>query len=181
MSGLRLIPVVQSGDVDALRRLIAEGGDLCERDEHGWTPLAWAAGRGDIEAVRALIAAGAEVASTGRDNRTPLSIAKAAGRAEVAEVLTEAEQRAGVWKDPRETVQYCKAYLVRDLRAFVDGGSRPAGLAELGDDDIVYVHQDLRVTRSMWHGEDVLIGDVTPAWRAFCEGPLGFAIPDDLL
>ena len=45
----------------------------------------------------------------------------------------------------------------------------------------MYVHQDLTVTRSMWHGEDVLLNEVTPAWRAFCETTLRFEIPEDVL
>ena len=51
----------------------------------------------------------------------------------------------------------------------------------LGDDQIVYLHQDFTVTKSMWHGEDVLLDAPSPSWRAFCEEALGFAIPADLL
>lgn len=177
----KVIPAVRARDLDALHRLIAEGADVVERDEHEWTPLAWAAGLGDVDAVRALIAAGADVTATGRDNRTPLMIARAARRDEVVEILTEAEQKAGVWKDPLETVQYCKAYLVRELRGFSLYANGSGPLAALGDEDIVYLHQDHTVTSSMWHGEDILIGDVTPDWKEFCVSSLGFAVPPDLL
>jgi hypothetical protein len=181
VNDLKLIPAVKNGDLQALRQLLDGGANVGECDEHGWTPLAWAAGRGDVESVTALLAAGADVAATGRDNRTPLMIAKAAGRDEVFGVLVEAERRAGVWKDPLESVQYCKAFLAKELRAFPQYANGTGPLAELGDDDIVYLHQDYTVTRSMWHGEDVLIDNNSTAWKSFCVDSLTFRVPDDLL
>jgi hypothetical protein len=174
-----MIAAAKTGDVGVVDRLLGAGGDVNERDEHGWTPLNWAAGKGDARMVVALLERGADVTATGRDNRTALMIAKAAGRRDVVSLLAEAEQKRGVWQDPRETRRYCKACRLRDLRAFPEWSGPDA--AALGDEEIVYLHQDFTVTRSMWHGEDVVF-DVTSAdWKAFCETTLGFAIPDDLL
>lgn len=195
MSEGKVIAAVVAGDARVLADLLTAGGDVDEQDEQGWTPLAWAAGRGDTEAVKLLLAHGGDVTLTGRDNRTPLMIAKAAGRTEVVEALTAAEIARGVWVDPRETQPYCRAYYLRDLRRFggwsenhvhgpEDGSAGDAdGGAEgsLDDETIVYVHQDFRVTRSMWHDEDVVFDQVTPEWKDFCEHMLEFAVPDDIL
>jgi hypothetical protein len=177
MTDTQVIAAVKDGDVAALDRLLGNGADVNERDEHGWTPLNWAAGKGDAKLVAQLIDRGADVTLTGRDNRTALMIAKAADRSEVVEMLTGVEQARGVWKDPRDSRRYCKAYLVSQLRPSAEW--QPSG--DVLDDDIVYLHQDFTVTRSMWHGEDVLLDAVTAEWREFCEGTLAFAIPADLL
>jgi hypothetical protein len=181
----KVIEAAKAGDRETLAHLLADGADIHEQDENGWTALNWAAGAGDAETVRLLLERGADVTRTGRDLRTPLAIAKAAGRKQVAEILTAREQELGVWEDPRLTQPYCKAYYLKQLREFPDwpsiavepGGDRPSTEGE----DVAYVHQDFTVTESMWHGEDVIVGQVTPAWKEFCETRLQFAIPEDLL
>lgn len=181
MSDHELIPAVQSGDVEEVKRRLAAGADVDERDDQGWTPLNWAAGRGDAAMVEALLEGGADVTLTGRDLRTPLAIAKAAGRDEVAELLTAAEKERGVWEDPASTRPYCRAYPLQELRGFAAFEVGGDGGGELADDDVVYLHQDFTVTRSMWHGEEVLFADVDEAWKSFCRDELEFAIPADLL
>jgi uncharacterized protein len=173
-----VIEAVKNGDIQTIERLLAGGAPINEQDEHGWTPLNWAAGKGDATAVALLLARGADVTLTGRDNRTPLMIAKAAGRDDAARLLTEAEQQRDVWQDPRTTREYCKAYLAGDVQRFAGA---PETLMAAAADDVVYLHQDFTVTRSMWHGEDVLVDAVTPEWKAFCAGTLAFDIPADLL
>lgn len=198
MSDLKVIEAAKNGDTETLNRLLAGEANVNEQDEHGWTPLNWAAGKGDVETVKLLLEHGADITLTGRDNRTPLMIAKAANRKEVAAILTEEEKKLGIWKDPRETRPYCKAYYLRDLRKFNgwsesrinwkedsatqgDDGDEKDKDAPFTDDKIVYVHQDFTVTESMWHNENVIYNDVTPEWVEFCEKELKFAIPEDLL
>jgi hypothetical protein len=178
MSECKLIEAVRSGDLPALRRLLAAGAAVDERDEQGWTPLAWAAGRGDLEAVEALLVQGADCAAKGRDERTPATIARAAGRQEVAARLAAAERQRGLVAEPCPGRPYCRAYRLADLRRFDLWRQQPGD--GLRDEDVVYVHQDVTVTRSMWHDEAVVFDEITPEWRAFCEQQLAFAVPADL-
>src|SRR4249919_1973402 len=56
----------QSGDVDAVRRLLADGADPNAREAgDNTTPLHWAAAAKHVEAVRALLDAGADVHGLG--------------------------------------------------------------------------------------------------------------------
>lgn len=195
MSEQSIFEAIRGRDVEAVREVLDQGAALDQQDEHGWTPLNWAAGQGDPSILRLLLERGADVAATGRDNRTPLMIAKAAGRRQAAELLTEAEKSRGVWEDPRTSRQYCKAYYLDDLAAFEgwpaaaserasvphDGEETDGDAEEAPRRPIVYLHQDLTVTRSMWHGENVVFDGAAPGWPEFCEGQLAFDIPEDLL
>jgi hypothetical protein len=181
MADMNLIEAVRNGDLDALRRALAAGGDIHERDEHGWTPLNWAAANNDVRIVRFLLERGADVTLTGRDQRTPLLIARAANRAEAVEILKEAEQKRGIWKDPRADQPYCRAYRFGELRAFEKFGELTRSDVSFTDDSIVYLHHDFIVTASVWHDENIIVKQTTPQWREFCETKLGFAIPDDVL
>jgi hypothetical protein len=149
-----------------------------ERDERGWTALCWAAGGGEAALVRLLIDRGADVTLTGTDDRTPLMIARAASRAPVVDLLTAAEKARGVWQDPAATRTHCKGVRVADVRGY-EGWS--AGEDDLSDEDVVYLHQDLTVTRSIWPGEQVIFTGGTPEWRGYCERTLGFALAADLV
>lgn len=193
-----LIAAVKAGDANRVLELLKAGADVHEQDDQGWSPLNWAAGRGDAEVVRLLLEWGADPTKTGRDHRTPLMIAKAAGHEEVTAIITEAEKERGVWADPRLTRPYCKAYYLESLRSFdewpeatggPDRGEAGEAVTEDGYGDpglptgqsIVYIHHDFTVTRSMWHGEDIVFDTITPKWKSFCERELEFAVPRDLL
>jgi hypothetical protein len=165
-----LIEAIRRGDVGEVKALLAAGACVDVHSvEQEWTPLCHAAGRGDLEMVELLVEAGADIAATGRDYRTPYNIAVAGGHVAIAQYLTARGGRPG---DQRP---YCRAYSVRELRAF------PAWPTAEGDGDaVVFVHQDLTVTRSMFHGDDVLLADDSPAWWSFCHDVLRFQPPDDL-
>jgi len=153
--------------------------DINEQDEHGWTPLSWAAGKGDLAAVRLLIDNGADVFKAGRDQRTPYMIALAAGHIEIVQLL----QRAANHSTPNG-VTYCQAFPVSQLRRFAawkeSESSSTNGRRTLADDDLVYLHQDYSVTESMWHNENVIFTDESSAWREFCTNELGFKVPSEL-
>jgi hypothetical protein len=179
---------VKSGDSQQVEAALSSGADVnAAGPEQEWPALNYAAGRGDLALVKRLVQAGADIFRTGRDNRTPYQIAVAAGHASVARYLAEAEVAAGgdtkrISSRQSETRPYCKAYYLKDLRRFpawaeVQAGPGPA--ASLSDEDVVFVHQDLTVTQSMFHGEQVVLDRVTPDWRAFCATNLGFKVPDD--
>jgi hypothetical protein len=50
---------------------------------------------------------------------------------------------------------------------------------DLSDDDVVFLHQDLSVTTSLWHNENILFNQRTPDWEEFCTTVLHFQVPDD--
>jgi ankyrin repeat protein len=181
----KIIAAAQQGDLQALEALVAAGADVNEKDEQGWTALHWSAGRGDAGAVNLLLEHQADVTLVGRDNRTPLMVARAAGRHDAVSVLTAAEKAKGVWKDPRESKPYCKAYYWKDLARYpqwAGPSSQGNGTEQIVDSDsILYVHQDFTVTRSVWPGENVIFKTITPEWIQFCKSELKFAIPADLI
>jgi hypothetical protein len=199
MSIQQLMEAVRAGDVAKVERLLETGADVNGHgDEQEWTPLNYAAGRGDLQMVKLLLAKGANVFNVGRDRRTPHQIALAASHAEVARFLKEAEEKAGGDKDQissraGEHRQYCKAYHLREMRRFADWSESKLNwkeeedeadsseLVEQGfsDDAVVFIHQDLTVTQSMWHNENVIFNQVTAAWREFCAKELRFEVPTD--
>jgi hypothetical protein len=192
MSGTQLIEAVRNSDSAAAAKLIRSGADVDQQDDNQWTPLCWAAGKGDIDTVRMLVNSGADVLKAGIDQRTPYLIALAAGRKEVASFLRDAEENATGRPKPKSRRQYCRACSLETLRKFPgwpeakDVSSRKANgsLVEssdkLSDDDYLYIHQDLTVTRSIWHTEDVIFDKVTSEWEEFCSSVLRFSVPDDL-
>jgi uncharacterized protein len=141
----------------------------------GWSDLMRAAGRGDTAEVRALLGAGADPAETAPDGRTAHDVAVAAGHREAALLLRSAAGSDGApWRP------YSRAYRLGDLRAFPEWRADGAD-AGLGDDEIVFLHDDLTVSRSpLRRQEDVLREGESPAWGAFCRDTLGFAVPDEL-
>jgi hypothetical protein len=194
MSESQLIEALKTSNRAAIEELIASGTDINQQDEQGWTPLNWASGKGDLAIVRLFIENGADVTKVGRDLRTPYMIALAAGHAEVVKLLREAEEKVGF--SSRRERQYCKAYYLRDLRRFSgwteskinwqekqdksDEDGTDSDERGFVDDDIVFIHQDFTVTQSMWHNENVIFNQVTPAWEEFCAITLKFKVPDDL-
>lgn len=198
MSVPGLIEAVKEGDLSRARQLLDDGVDVNGHgDEQEWTALNYASGRGDADMVRLLVERGANVFNVGKDVRTPYEIALAAGHVEVAQFLREVEEEVDSVKaktSSRKVPKYCKAYYLRDLRQFPGWrdvsislgdettGARAAGgeCSALPGDEIVFIHTDFRVTRLMWHDEDVLFDRVTPEWKTFCVETLKFRVPDDL-
>jgi uncharacterized protein len=182
MTKLQLIDAVQSRDLATLQALIEAGTDVNEQDEQGWTPLSWAAGKGDLAAVRLLIDNGADVFKTGRDQRTPYMIALAAGHVEIVQLLQQAEAAINANASTRREVTYCQAFPVGQLRRFTawKESSSTNGHRSLADEDLVFLHQDYSVTESMWHNENVIFSDESPAWREFCTNELGFKVPTEI-
>ena len=188
MSDLTLIEAVKKGDLTALAELSAGGADINEQDEHGWTALNWASGKGSVETIKLLLEKGADVTRVGRDQRTPYLIALAGGHAEAAKLLKEAEEGSAGEEISRPERKYCRAYQQSELEQFPSWHEQKVkGIAEAegrtgveSDDAMLYLHQNFRVTASMWENEDVVFDEVSPEWKNFCRNVLKFKALDDL-
>jgi hypothetical protein len=173
MTECPLIEAIKKDDLSGVTALIASGANVnAHGTEQDWTPLSYAAGRGNLAMLKLLVEAGADVTAVGRDNRTPYSIAVAAGRVEGARYLAGCEERTGRVGNPRK---YCRAVHLRALREFLNGPENE----NLDEHTIVFVHQDLMVTRSMFHGEEVIPIEASSKWRSYCHQVLKFEIPSD--
>ena len=177
MSQMEFIEAIRSGNRSSVEEMIKAGIDLTQQDKQGWTPLNWAAGSGHLEMVELLLENGADPLAIGRDLRTPQMIALAAGHAEVVKRLRRAEAGAKGGAPETSDRKYCTAYHLGDLRRYSAWSS---DAQDLSDDDVVFLHQDYTVTKSIWTGEDVVFDKVTDDWKEFCNNELRFAVPDNL-
>jgi ankyrin repeat protein len=171
---MEFIEAIKSGNRAAVEEMIAAGAELNQQDKQGWTPLNWAAGSGQLEIVELLLERGADPVAVGRDLRTPQMIALAAGHAEVVKRLRQAEAESGAAQQSDR--KYCTAYHVGELRRYPSWPENQ----QLADDDVVFLHHDYTVTKSIWSGEDVIFDSVTDQWKDFCNNELRFAVPDSL-
>src|SRR5579872_3350174 len=87
-SPMAIVEAAQSGNRDALRAALKDGGDVNAAQGDGMTPLHWAAVRNDVEMAELLMYAGANVKATTRiGGYTPLLVAAKSGNAKVIETL----------------------------------------------------------------------------------------------
>ncbi len=151
-------------------------------DEQGWSALSFAAGKGDVALIELLLKNGADVFHTGRDRRTPYTIALAAGHVDAARLLRDHEARAATNGFSYPERKYCRAYRVSELRQFSrwrENVDTMPDAASLGDDAVVFVHEDYRVTASINSDEKLVFSGADAEWKTFCAGVLKFRILDD--
>jgi len=75
------------GDVDEVKRLIAEGADINAKSDSGWTPLHRAVYEGHESLVELLVTRGADINAQFRLGGTPLSFAAIKGQKDMVEFL----------------------------------------------------------------------------------------------
>src|SRR5215471_6539740 len=85
-----LMEAAASGSLDGVRRLLAEGAAVDDKDAVGHSALSFAAWRGHSQVAKALIAAGADVNTSTNAGITPLMFAAGMGEADCVEVLLSA-------------------------------------------------------------------------------------------
>jgi len=189
--GKRLVSAVQAGDRQAVRTLLNLNLDVDQTDDYGWTALSWAAAKGDVEVVRALCESGSNVFHVGKDGRTAYLIALASASVDAASYLKRIEQEHGGDTELRSSRQnqlrpYCKVYSLQQLQRFPAWQERNeisntfGRLESLGGDSLLFLHQDFRVTLSMWPNEQVVFETDSEDWRQFCLNVLNFHPPSDL-
>ncbi len=110
-AGVPLIDAAQSGDVEAVRKLLAEGADVSATNDYGATALSYAADSGNLEILRLLIEKGADVNHTDTFYKGPVVIwAGFNGHGEATRLLVEhgadpaAAMRAGMEAEEIEVV-----------------------------------------------------------------------------
>jgi hypothetical protein len=182
-----LFEAVKSGNADMVKELIESGAEVNQQDKQGWTPFSWAAGKGHLAVVDLLLQRGAAPLAVGRDLRTPQMIALAAGHAEVVKRLRQAEAQSTGAEAQATERKYSNAYHLGELRRYsewsentLDSEPENGEAQALTDTDVVFLHHDYRVTKSMWADEDVIFDKVTAQWKNFCATELQFSIPDSL-
>jgi hypothetical protein len=77
----------RDGDIEQLKRHIANGANVNEVDQYNWTPLRGAIDSDQVEATRVLLEAGANVNTKDADGMTPLIRATVKGDKDIVELL----------------------------------------------------------------------------------------------
>ncbi|XP_073065847.1 ankyrin repeat domain-containing protein 2B-like isoform X3 [Primulina eburnea] len=75
------------GDVEGLKKALADGADKDEEDSEGRTALHFACGYGEAKCAQALLDAGAKVDALDKNKNTPLHYAAGYGRQDCVELL----------------------------------------------------------------------------------------------
>ena len=79
----------QSGCEETVKRLIAAGMSVHDKQELGWTPLMAACERGHLKVVQTLLNAGADRSLSNADGKTALALAQDNGHSDIAAVLQQ--------------------------------------------------------------------------------------------
>jgi ankyrin repeat protein len=87
-----LFAAIDKKHIDIVKSLLANGVDINEKDDFGWTALMWAAFKGDRETVKLLINHGADV-NIKTFFGTAQTLAKGKGHAKIVALI----EKARVW------------------------------------------------------------------------------------
>ena len=76
---------------------------------------------------------------------------------------------------------YCKAYLISDMRKFsgwIENSDNFREELDSDDEIILYLQEDYTVTHGIYLDENVIFNQVSDAWKEYCRSKLEFEIPD---
>lgn len=93
----------KAGDVEAAKKLLAEGADVDGKDDRGITPLGVAVGFNKIPIIKEFLEAGADVEVTDPKGNTALHYAAGYGRKEAAQLLVAKGARIDVRNTDKQT------------------------------------------------------------------------------
>jgi ankyrin repeat protein len=97
-----LFVVVNNGQIDEVKELIAQGADINARDNIlGWTPLHQAAQNKNVDLAKLLLSAGADVNSKNHSGHTPLDIAVLRRPNEVVDLIVKHDLESTDPPEPR--------------------------------------------------------------------------------
>jgi len=114
MSAQGLHDVVQTGDAAAVRRALATGVDIDQRDGIGRTPLMLAAARGNGEIVQLLLAAGADAAVRDNNGVTTVMLGADSGNLPMVQSLIAAGANA---QTPNSNARDAREFITRNVSA----------------------------------------------------------------
>uniref|UniRef100_A0A7S3QYD5 STI1/HOP DP domain-containing protein n=1 Tax=Dunaliella tertiolecta TaxID=3047 RepID=A0A7S3QYD5_DUNTE len=86
-----IVAAASAGDVELLKKLIQEGGNVDEPDEEGRTALHFACGYGEIDCAKVLIEAKAKLDAVDNNKNTALHYAAGYGQAEACKLLVQSK------------------------------------------------------------------------------------------
>ena len=97
-----LLDAAEKGNIEAVKKTLADGADVNAKDDNGWTPLHWAATSFDKEVSEYLITMGADVnAAETVSGMTPLHFAAAGDQKEIVELLLASGADVNAKDEPR--------------------------------------------------------------------------------
>lgn len=73
--------------------------------------------------------------------------------------------------------QYCKAYLLEDLRLCEDWATLVSSEeSQLESETVVYLHDDYHVTQGINPDDNIIFDEVTSEWKQYCRERLNFDV-----
>lgn len=110
--GKKLRESVNSGNVDQVRQMLADGVNVDYVDDDSMTPLQHAAYKGNLELCEMLLAHGADVNYSAHENGyTPLMFAALSGKKDVVRILLEHDACVGLVNSVQRTAAQMAAFI----------------------------------------------------------------------
>jgi hypothetical protein len=123
---------VERGEIDELKKLLAQHPNINIQDRRGWTALHWAAQLGRPEAAAALLTAGVNPDARDRHGAAPLHLAAFAGHLDVIGRLSTADFNARTESGATPLHAAVLGGRVEAARALLERGADPGAQDDFG-------------------------------------------------